>query len=129
MSRSEDQVLVRCLALLALSVVLMFVAHLLAFVGSVASDGHAWRTPYWLGYVLLYPAAGVTIARLTGAGGMALTLCLCAPPVLYFASLGLLEGNWSASDGALWGALLAFGVTAIGVSFADRLGRRSSASI
>ena len=129
MSRSEDQVLVRCLALLALSVVLMLVGHLLAFAGYVASAGHAWRTPYWLGYLLLYPAAGVTIARLTRAGGMALTLCLCAPPVLYFASLGVVDGNWSASDGALWGSLLALGVTAIGVYFANRPGRQSSPSV
>jgi hypothetical protein len=129
MSRSEDQVLVRCLALVALSVFLMLVAHLLAFVGSVASAGHPWRTPYWLGYVLLYPAAGVTIARLTRGSLMALTLCLCAPPVLYFTSLGVLEGNWSASDGALWGALLALGVTAIGVYFANRPGRQASPSV
>jgi hypothetical protein len=40
-SRSEDQVLVRCMALLALSVVLMVAAHLLAFAGSAVSEGRS----------------------------------------------------------------------------------------
>ena len=120
--------LVRCFALVALGVVLMLVAHLFAFVGSIASAGHAWRTPYWLGYLLLYPAAGATIARVTRGGWMAVAICLCAAPVLYFASHAIVDGAWLASDGALWGALLALAVTATAAYFAGKAARQSSQS-
>jgi len=107
-----DRVLARCLGLAALGFVLMFVAHVLGLLGWMASEGRGFRPPYWWGYLLVYPAAAAIAARSTRVGWRQTALCICAPPIIYFLALGILEGAWLASDGALWGSLATLALTA-----------------
>ncbi|HUE90349.1 MAG TPA: hypothetical protein VMO26_30055 [Vicinamibacterales bacterium] len=97
----------------------MFVAHVLAFLGWAASQDFSLRPPYWWGYLVLYPATGWAAARLSRASWGQIAICLCTPPILYFLALGVLEADWLASDGALWGGLLALALTAL-VAFVAR---------
>ena len=103
----------RVVALVAVGFLLMFVCHFLAFAGWMATEGLSRRLPYWWGYLLVYPMAGVVVARLALLEAWPAAACLGAAPVIYFLSLGLLEGAWSASDAALGGALLATAITGL----------------
>ena len=105
--------LARVVALVVLGFLLMFVCHFLAFAGWMATGGLPRRLPYWWGYLLVYPIAGIAVARLAVLEAWPAAACLCAAPVMYFLSLGLLEGAWSASDTALVGTLLATGITGL----------------
>jgi hypothetical protein len=116
---SEDRALARCLGLAALGVVLMFVAHAFGFLGWMASEGRGFRPPYWWSYLILYPAAAAVVARATSSGWREAALCLCAPPIIYFLALGVLEGAWLASDGTLWASLATLALTAL-VGYARR---------
>src|SRR5688572_13951836 len=80
---------------------LMFVAHIAAFFG--------WNSglPYWWAYLVLYPAAAVVSVRLKVLSPTLAALSLCFVPVLYFALLGIVDGDWHASHNALAGAVLA----------------------
>lgn len=110
---ADNAAVARGAALLAVGVVLMFAAHVLAFLGFGASEGLAFRPPYWWGYLLLYPAAGAIVTRFTRAKWRQVAICLCLPPILYFFALGAIDARWRASDGALWGCILAGALTAL----------------
>jgi hypothetical protein len=90
----------------ALGFGLMFGGHVMAFLGSTVFTSLPFRVPYWWGYPLLYPVVAALLARRRPGEWMASALVLCLPPILYFLALGLAEGKWMASSGALWGALL-----------------------
>ena len=91
---------------------LMFIGHVLGLLGYVMAQENSWHLPYWWSYLVIYPAAAAFVMRVSSANWLATSMCLVAFPVLYFGALGVLEGRWSASDGAFWGALVAFAVTA-----------------
>jgi len=116
---AEDKVLARCLGLAALGFVLMFVGHALGLFGWMVTEGRGFRPPYWWGYLLVYPAAAAVATRTTRASWRQTALCICAPPIVYFLALGILEGDWLASDGALWGSLATLVLTAC-VTFVKR---------
>lgn len=116
---SEDRVLARCLGLAALGIVLMLLAHALGLLGWMASEGRGFRPPYWWGYLLVYPAAAAIAVRATIGSWRETSLCICAPPIIYFLALGVLEGDWRASDGALWGSLATLALTAF-VAYVSR---------
>lgn len=103
----------RAAAVAVLGFLLMFVGHLLAFVGWSATHDLALRLPYWWGYVLIYPMAGLVLARRRVLSGWRAAACLCAAPVLYFSLLGVLEGRWLVSDFALGGSVGAAVITGL----------------
>ena len=103
----------RAAAVVLLGFVLMFVGHLLAFAGFLATRGTALRLPYWWSYLLIYPMAGLVLARRGVISGWRAAACLCAAPVLYFLLLGILEGRWDVSDFALLGGIVATLITGL----------------
>jgi hypothetical protein len=116
---SEDRALARCLGLAALGVVLMFVAHALGLLGWMATEGGGFHPPYWWAYPVIYPATAALFTGGTGSSWRTTALCLCAAPILYFLALGVLEGAWLASEGALWASLSALALSAL-VGYARR---------
>jgi hypothetical protein len=97
----------------AMGFVLLFVNHFLGVMGYGMAEGNTWHMPYWWSYVIVYPAAAAFVVWLTAAQWLTTSVCLIAFPIVYFGALGVLEGDWSSNDGALWGALVALGVTAL----------------
>lgn len=93
----------RAAAVAVLGFFLMFVGHILAFVGWNATRDLALHLPYWWSYVLIYPVAGLAIARRRMLSGWRVAGYLCAAPLLYFFLLGVTEGRWFVSDFALGG--------------------------
>lgn len=94
-------------------IVLMFVGHALGFIAWRATEELAFRLPYWWSYVLIYPAAAALALHVMRAHWLSTAACLCAAPVLYFLHLGVVDGNWLASDAAFGGSLAAFFMTAV----------------
>jgi hypothetical protein len=103
----------REVAVCAMGFGLMFIGHVLGLLGYVMTQGNSWHMPYWWSYLVMYPAATAIVMRMSSASWLATSMCLVAFPVLYFGALGVFEGRWSASDGAFWGALVAFAMTAM----------------
>jgi hypothetical protein len=103
----------REVAVCVMGFVLMFVGHFLGVMGYVMAQGNSWHAPYWWSYLILYPAAAAFVMHVSSARWLPTSACLVASPILYFAALGVTEGDWLSNDGALWGALVAFGATAL----------------
>jgi hypothetical protein len=93
--------------------VLMFVGHFLGVMGYGMAEGSSWHMPYWWSWLILYPAAAAFVMRVSSANWLPTSACLLAFPVLYFGALGVMEGDWLSNDGALWGAFVTFGATAL----------------
>lgn len=91
--------------LFGIGFVLMLVAHFVAFIGPDTRLEGGWL-PYWWSYLGLYPLTAAVIARSIPRQWLLVAVALCAPPVLYFLMLGLLEGRWQASSSAWFGALV-----------------------
>ena len=98
--------------------ILMFLAHFSAFLGSGVGF------PYWWAYLVLYPIAAVVSVKLQYLSLIEAAASLCAAPVLYFLAIGIIDGNWHASNHALVGAVLAF---ALSFALATTLGRKKDA--
>lgn len=88
-----------------LGLVLMFVAHFLAFIGPDTQLEGGWL-PYWWSYLWLYPLATGVVTLSMPRQWPLVAVALCAPPVVYFLALGVFEGNWRASSAAWLGALV-----------------------
>ena len=120
----EKPMLLRGAALLGTGFLLMLGAHLVAIFGYLALAGlgapedSPFIPPYWWGYLVLYPAAGAIAARRRRSSWQLIAFCLCLPPILYFLTLGIVESRWDASQGALWGALVALVLTGLVASYA-----------
>ena len=109
LARSRVATYARAVKIAVIGFSLMFVGHLLAFVGWSATRDLAIRLPYWWSYVLIYPVAGLVLARRRVLSGWSGAGCLCAAPFLYFFLMGVAEGSWFVSDFAL-GGIVASGV-------------------
>jgi hypothetical protein len=109
----DNQALLRCVVLGAVGGVVMFVAHFLGLLGWMLTEGREMHPPYWWAYLVLYPIAAVTAMALSRIGWLQAALCVCATPVIYFFMLGVLDGDWLASDGAFGGSLLAVALTVL----------------
>jgi hypothetical protein len=103
----------RVAAVAALGFLLMFVSHFLTLTSWIATEHRAVRPPYWWSYLVVYPIAGLVLARRGVLSGWNVAFCLCAAPVLYFLLLGIMDGTWLANSFALGGSLGATLVTGI----------------
>ena len=111
----------RAAAVAVLGFFLMFVGHLLAFVGWSATQDLPLRLPYWWGFALIYPVVGLVLARRRVLSGWRVAGYLCAAPLLYFFLLGVTEGRWFVSDFALGGIVASAVMTGLVATPADQL--------
>ena len=111
----------RAAAVAVLGFFLMFVGHILAFVGWSATHDLPLRLPYWWGFVLIYPVVGLVLARRRVLSGWRVACSLCAAPFLYFFLLGVTEGRWFVSDFALGGIVASAVMTGLVATPADQL--------
>jgi hypothetical protein len=111
----------RAAAVAVLGFFLMFVGHLLAFVGWTATQDLSLHPPYWWGYVLVYPIAGLVLARRGVHSGWYAAGWLCVAPFLYFLLLGIVDSQWLASDFALGGTIVAAAMTGVVASRVRRI--------
>jgi hypothetical protein len=70
--------------LFAVGIIGMFVAHLLAYLATLATSGASRELPYWWGYPLAFPALASIWIHWKRSFWLSTAIVVCLAPVIYF---------------------------------------------